>query len=133
MTVISIFQRRNVWRSAAFALFFGLLSPAAFAASCGESATGFDSWLENFKAEAASQGISRSTLASALTDVSYDRKVIGLDRGQRSFKLSFEAFYARRVSNGLIAKGRNLMQTYGSTLSRIEQRFGVPAPVILRA
>ncbi len=31
----------------------------------------------------------------------------------------------------MIAKGRRLMHSYGSTLSRIEQRFGVPAPIII--
>jgi lytic murein transglycosylase len=133
MTALWSVRHRNHWRSAAFAFLLGLLpfAPAASAAGCGQSAAGFESWLESFKAEAAGQGISRATLASALGDVSYDRKVIGLDRGQRSFKLSFEAFYARRVSDGLIAKGRKLMQAHASTLSRIEQRFGVPAPVII--
>ncbi len=38
-------------------------SPAA-AASCGHGADGFDGWLQQFKQEAASQGISRSTIES---------------------------------------------------------------------
>ena len=108
----------------------GLL-PNIAAAECGRDGSGFASWLQQFKAKAAAQGISASTLSSALDGVSYDRKVIGLDRGQRSFKLSFEQFYARRVSGGLIARGRSLMKTHGATLQRIESRFGVPAPVII--
>ncbi|MGB0085546.1 MAG: lytic murein transglycosylase [Rhodomicrobiaceae bacterium] len=124
-------RRRNICQSAVIAFLFILLPPAAFASECGQTAAGFERWLEGFKANAAAQGISRATLASALTDVSYDRRVIGLDRGQRSFKLSFEAFYARRVSNAMIAKGRKLIETYGSTLSRIEERYGVPAAVVI--
>jgi lytic murein transglycosylase len=107
------------------------LVPNIAAAECGRDGSGFASWLQQFKAKAAAQGISTSTIASALDGVSYDRKVISLDRGQRSFKLSFEQFYARRVSGGLIARGRSLMKTHGATLQRIESRFGVPAPVII--
>lgn len=107
------------------------LFPGIAAAECGRDGSGFASWLQQFKTKAAAQGISASTLASALDGLSYDRKVIGLDRGQRSFKLSFEQFYARRVSGGLIARGRSLMKTHGNTLQRIETRFGVPAPVII--
>jgi lytic murein transglycosylase len=108
-----------------------LASAPVVAAPCGSDAGGFAAWLDDFKAEAAGKGISRATLASALDGVTYDRKVIGLDRGQRSFKLSFEQFYARRVSNAMIAKGRGLINTHKATLSRIEQRFGVPAPVLI--
>ena len=79
---------------------------------------------------AAAQGISNATLASALAGVSYDPNVIRLDRSQRSFKLSFEQFYARRVS-GLIARGQRLMGAHQGTLARIEQRFGVPAPIVI--
>jgi lytic murein transglycosylase len=107
------------------------LAPNIAAAECGRDGSGFASWLQQFKAKAATQGISASTLSSALDGVSYDRKVISLDRGQRSFKLSFDQFYARRVSGGLIARGRSLMKTHGATLQRIESRFGVPAPVII--
>src|SRR5687768_15338154 len=78
------------------------LAPTIAAAECGRDGSGFASWLQQFKAKAATQGISASTLSSALDGVSYDRKVISLDRGQRSFKLSFDQFYARRVSGGLI-------------------------------
>jgi lytic murein transglycosylase len=107
------------------------IHPAIAAAECGRDASGFQSWLEHFKAKAAAQGVSARTLASALDGVTYDRKVIGLDRSQHSFKLSFEKFYARRVSGGMIARGRSLMKTHGGTLQRIEQRFGVPAPVLV--
>ena len=122
--------RSSAFRGVLLAACFAAV-PGMAAAECGRDGSGFASWLQQFKAKAASQGISGKTIASALDGVSYDRKVIGLDRGQRSFKLSFEAFYARRVSGGLIARGRSLMKTHGATLQRIESRFGVPAPVLI--
>jgi lytic murein transglycosylase len=107
------------------------LAPATALADCGSDGGGFAAWLERFKAKAAGQGISRATLASALGEASYDRTVIHLDRNQKSFKLSFEQFYARRVGSVLIRRGQSLMRTHKATLDRVEKRFGVPAPVLI--
>lgn len=120
--------RRRAGAIAGVAL--GALSSAALA-DCGNDAAGFAGWLERLKAKAAAQGVSATTLSSALSDVSYDRTVIRLDRSQRSFKLSFEEFYARRVGAALIRRGQTLMQRHRATLDRVEQRFGVPAPVLI--
>ncbi|MFZ1105283.1 MAG: lytic murein transglycosylase [Hyphomicrobiaceae bacterium] len=107
------------------------LAPATAIADCGNNAAGFADWLERFKAKASAQGISKATLASALGGVSYDRTVIHYDRNQRSFKLSFEQFYARRVGSGLIRRGQALMHKHKATFDRVEKRFGVPAVVLV--
>ena len=104
---------------------------SAHAASCGSGGGGFSSWLEQFKRQAAAQGISARTISSALGGVTYDPKVIRLDRSQRSFKLSFEQFYARRVSSSLIGRGRRYMAQHRDLLDRMEKRFGVPAGVVI--
>ena len=103
----------------------------ALAQECGYSGAGFDGWLQRFKGRAAAQGISSSAIDSALSGVTYDPTVIRLDRGQKSFKLSFEEFYARRVNNALIARGVSLMRTHGAMLDRVEQRFGVPREILI--
>ena len=113
------------------AVLLGALPTAVLAADCGHDGAGFAGWLERFKARAAAQGISRATLAAALDGVTYDRTVVRLDRSQRSFKLSFEEFYARRVGPALIRRGQALMRTHKATLDRVEKRFGVPAPVVI--
>jgi lytic murein transglycosylase len=100
-------------------------------ADCGNDGAGFARWLERFKARAAGQGISDRTIASALADVTYDRTVVRLDRSQRSFKRSFEQFYARRVGEVLIRRGRAQMLRHRATLQRIEKRFGVPGAVLV--
>jgi len=106
-------------------------SPTTFAAQCGSSAAGFDGWLQGFKAHAASAGIRAGTISSALSGVTYDPTVIRLDHSQRSFKLSFDRFYALRVDGALIARGKSLMAAHRGTLSAIEQRFGVPGAVVV--
>lgn len=120
------------WKGAAIAcLLLASFGSAAEAAQCGNGPGGFSNWLQRFRLEAAAQGIKSGTVLSALSSVSYDPTVIRLDRSQHSFKLSFEQFYARRVSGGMIKHGRALMQRYRPVLDRIEQRYGVPAPIIV--
>jgi lytic murein transglycosylase len=103
----------------------------ACANECGHDAGGFDGWLAQFKGKAAAQGISQATIRSALAGVTYDPVVVRLDRSQRSFKLSFEQFYARRVDSSLIRRGQSLMRTHQATLDRIEKRFGVQGPILI--
>jgi lytic murein transglycosylase len=103
----------------------------AHAADCGRTGAGFDAWLARYKAKAAGQGISPSTVAQTLSGVTYDPKVVRLDRSQKSFKLSFEQFYARRVSASLLNRGRRLMSRHAGLLDRIEKRYGVPAEVLI--
>ena len=124
------FRKPSRFATAAAALMLAWPAAAALA-DCGNDGTGFSGWLERFKARAVAAGISRSAVESALAGVSYDRTVVRLDRSQKSFKLSFEAFYARRVGSALIRRGQNLMRTHRATLDRVEKRFGVPAPVIV--
>ncbi len=104
---------------------------SAQAASCGNTGAGFDRWLKGFKRSAANQGISKRVLSAALDGVTYHRRVVKLDRSQKSFKLTFNQFYARRVNNALIRQGKRKMQKHAGTLKRIKRRYGVPAPVIV--
>ena len=110
---------------------FAAIPSTGMASECGSGAGGFSAWLTRFKTQAAAQGISASTISSALAGVTYDPKVIRLDRSQHSFKLSFEAFYARRVGGALIGRGRARMRTHSATLQNIERQFGVPGPVVI--
>lgn len=122
--------RRDLRAAVIIAPLAMLLSTGA-AVACGNGPGGFNNWLDDFRGRAASSGISKGTINSALSGVSYDSKVISRDRNQHSFKLSFNQFYARRVSGGMIAKGRGLMKRHASTLAAIEKKYGVPGAVVV--
>ena len=106
-------------------------STAAEAASCGNTGAGFDRWLKDFRKQAASAGISKRVLSRSLDGVKYHRRVIQLDRNQKSFKLSFKQFYARRVNNAMIRRGQAKIKKHAKLFRRIEKRYGVPAPVLV--
>ncbi len=114
---------------AAVGAFFILAAPAS-AQQCGSDGSGFRAWVEAFKDRGASQGLKPATLA-LLDGVDYSSKVISLDRNQKSFKLSFEAFYARRVNNAMINRAKSIWAQNRGLFDSIENRFGVPAPVLL--
>ncbi len=102
----------------------------ALAATCGNSAGGFGTWLAAFKREAAGAGISAKVVASGLSGVSYDSSVIKLDRNQRHFKQSFERFYGSRGAP-LEGVARSRLQQNAALLKKIEGRYGVPGAVIV--
>lgn len=107
------------------------LPHAAHAQSCGNGPEGFDRWIGAYKSRARSQGISANTINHALSGLNYNRRVISLDRGQKSFKLSFQQFYARRVSNSMIRKGHAIIAQRRSLFDQIERRFGVPPEILV--
>jgi len=108
---------------------FAIVAAPTRAAECPRVA--FDSWLETFKQNAAAEGISQATIAAALNGITPDPNVISRDRSQSVFQQSFEQFSTRMISPDRLRKGANMLKRYGSVLERIEDRFGVPAPVLV--
>ena len=104
---------------------------AAYAQACGTTAAAFGPWLEGFKGRARAAGVSQEAIDRGLAGVTYDPQVIGFDRNQKSFGLTFEQFYARRVSNAMISKGRNWIAQNRGLATRLEQQFGVPAEILM--
>lgn len=98
------------------------------AANCGGD---FSIWLSDFKRDAAANGVSQRTIASALSGITPDPHVLSRDRGQRVFRQSFEQFSGRMISPDRMRKGKAMLARHASLFQRIEQRYGVPGPVIV--
>jgi lytic murein transglycosylase len=99
----------------------------AHAASCGNDASGFDNWVQDFKRQAPANGIPASVVNTAFSGVSYNRATIRADRGQKSFKLSFDEFMKKRGGATIISRGKSMKASNASLLANIERRYGVPA------
>lgn len=108
-----------------------LIASPPLMARCGNDGSGFSSWLADFEAQARANGIKQSTIDRALKGVTYDPKVIRLDRSQRSFKLSFEEFYKRRVGSVLIKRAQERLRSHASLFASIEKRYGVPREILV--
>jgi lytic murein transglycosylase len=104
------------------------LTNTATAASCQTG--NFESWLEDFKREAAGQGISHKAISSALDGLTFDDDVLKHDRSQQVFKQTFEQFSGRMISAYRLQMGAKLIRKHAEIYARIEKEFGVPAPII---
>ena len=116
-------------RLTAFAFLFAGLSGPALAAPCGNDASGFSAWVEDFKPEAAAQGLSQGTV-NALNNVSYSKGTIRLDRNQNVFKQSFETFSGRMIPPRM-KRAKSMLNKHASTFASIEQQFGVPKEIVV--
>src|SRR5260370_39285153 len=108
----------------------GLLAASAAPALAAPCGTGtFEAWLEDFKKEAASKGISQPAIQAGLTGVTLDKAILARDHSQAVFNQTFEQFSGRMVPPRL-ARGSNMLKQYGSVLARLEHRYCGPAAAL---
>jgi lytic murein transglycosylase len=119
---------RRSRRAMALAALILTSAAPALAAPCGTGT--FEAWLEDFKKEAVSKGISAAAIQAGLTGIALDKSVLTRDQSQKVFSQTFEEFSGRMVPPRM-ARGSNMLKQYGSVLSRIEQTYGVPGEVIV--
>ena len=91
----------------------------------------FAAWLAAFRRDARAQGIDETTLARALDDVRYLPRVIELDRSQPEFVRPIWQYLDTAVSATRVDTGQERLASHRDTARRMEQRFGVPADIIV--
>lgn len=94
--------------------------PAAFAACLADIGT---------RARAA--GVSDATVDQVLAAIEYQPRVIELDRRQPEFTQTFADYYARRVTQGRVDRGRELLARHRPLLERVQRETGVPPHYIV--
>jgi lytic murein transglycosylase len=121
---------RNVMKAAASLVALTLVAGAAQAATCGNSAKGFQGFIKEFRKEAAAAGVSERGL-SLLDGVEFQPAIIKKDRSQSVFSLSFLKFQDRMVSDYRIKEGRAIIKRNKKLFDAIEERYGVPGEVLV--
>ena len=76
------------------------------------------------------EGVSPRAIAAASHLMVYDQPVVNKDRGQKVFSQTFLEFSDRMVAKHRIDGGIQRIGKNRSLFQRVEQQFGVPAPVI---
>ena len=74
----------------------------------------YDAWLAAFEREAAAQGISQRAIAAAAPYLTYDQRIVNIDRGQRVFTQTFLEFSDRMAAAYRIQRGAALIKTYAA-------------------
>jgi lytic murein transglycosylase len=111
-------------------LLTGVLTQSALAAVCHNTGS-FENWLGQFRKEALAQGISQHAISAAAPYMTYDQRIVNIDRGQRIFQQSFLEFSDRMLAAYRLSHGAALIKRHAGIFAKIEQQFGVPAPVIV--
>lgn len=104
-------------------------SAPSLAASCGNTEQGFSAFLAQVHKSAVAKGISGKALAQ-LDSVRYDAAIIKRDRAQNVFAQSFLQFAGRMATDARVTRGRALIAKNKAVFDAVQQRYGVPAPVI---
>ncbi|MDS9469111.1 lytic murein transglycosylase [Paracoccus sp. MBLB3053] len=91
---------------------------------------GLNSWIEGFKGQARSQGISDATLSFAFRDVVYNPEVVRRSQNQAEFKKSLWEYLENAVSEKRQVNGRAALSQFNSVLSRVEATYGVDKEVV---
>ncbi len=112
------------------ALMLGVLAAGPAAAASCRNTESFASWLAKFKRDALAAGISQRVLDEAAPELVYDPSVIRRDRGQAIFQETFLTFSDKLLGGYRIPNGLKKIKENAHLFARIEQRFGVPAPVL---
>lgn len=105
-------------------------SNLAAAAACGDSARGFDGFLKSIAQEAAAQGVGKRGL-SALRGVEYQPNIVKRDRAQSVFSQAFLEFQSKMITANRVKTGRALLTKHKNLWDAIQQRYGVPGPVLV--
>jgi lytic murein transglycosylase len=110
-----------------------LLSMAAAPALAGPACHGgqdFSQFMQSAAHRAVSEGVPRQAVSSALGIVHFDPDIVRRDRAQGVFAQSFLQFSDRMVAGYRLRRGADELRRRASLFRRIEQRWGVPGPVI---
>jgi lytic murein transglycosylase len=110
---------------------------SSFAAPDPQDAA-FQAYLQTVAAKARAQGIREAAITSVLSGLTYNPRVVALDRAQpggsptsNATPPDFTPYRLSHINAALIAKGRAMYGAVANDASRIEARYGVPAPVLL--
>ncbi len=97
---------------------------------------GFQAYLGILRAQAEARGISRGTIDAVLPTLTFNARVIELDRAQPGADPNaripdFEPYRRTHVDAARISRGRSVYLTQRARLSRIERETGVPESIMV--
>lgn len=105
------------------------MPPPAAPRNC-KTTWAFDTWMRDFRREAAAAGISQRTISLALDGMTPDQGVIARDRKQSFFAQSFLDFSGKLATPNRVTTGRAQIEKNRATFDRAVKQYGVHPAVI---
>jgi lytic murein transglycosylase len=114
-----------------------LQSPAPARIVSARPATGFQAYKAQLAARARREGIREATIAAVIPGLTFNSRVITLDRGQPGGVNNpnayppFAPYRRQHVNDSLISRGQSRFAANAFRLAAIERRFGVEPSVLM--
>jgi lytic murein transglycosylase len=113
-----------------------LSGSVATAQDISSESAGFSAYISVLAQEAARQGVSQRTIMAVIPTLTFDPRVVALDRRQPGADPNapipkFAPYYARHVDSARISAGRIKYQELRPMLERVEQQTGVPESIMV--
>lgn len=114
-----------------------LLALAGMGAPAGaQDEAGFQTYLSTLEQQALAQGVTRATIASVFPTLTFNPRVVQLDRQQPETApnapiSNFAPYKAQHVDNARISRGRTAYSANRGHLERIERETGVPEEIMV--
>ncbi len=108
--------------------------PSAVVTAQSESAATFDGYVQLLSARARREGVSEATIVRMTTGLTFNPRVIALDRAQPGTSPTpppFAGYRAQHVDAARIGGGRATYQSVAGIAGPIERQYGVPAPILI--
>lgn len=90
----------------------------------------FDAWAQALRKEAAGEGVSASAIGAVMDGMTIDPGVIGRDRKQGIFAISFLEFAQKLANPGRVSTSKQQIAKHKAIFDRATKQFGVPPSVI---
>jgi lytic murein transglycosylase len=124
------------WILAATAVLGGCLPMGGSRAVAQASDAGFAAFLDGLRPRAAAMGVRPATLDAVLPTLTFNPRVIDLDRAQPGSDTNaapprFAPYYRAHVDAARIARGRATYDAQRARLARIEAETGVPETIMV--
>ncbi len=91
----------------------------------------FQDWQQELKADSLREGISKQTVEATFKQAKLLPRVIALDRSQPEFISTFLNYLERRVTLGVIERGRDQLSKHQTLLDNVESEYGVPKHILV--
>ncbi len=102
-------------------------TPAAAVPVTCQTTGSFESWLADFRNEAAREGLSPQTISAALDGMTPDPGILARDRKQGFFSQTFLDVVAKLATRNRVQNGMRAIDRHKAIFDRAENDYGVPA------
>jgi len=116
---------------------FAALASLAFGpAAAGAQDLSFDAYMQLVAAKARAQGVGEGAINTVLAGLQPSQRVIALDRGNTTSPSQpgfppLAPYLSSHNTAARIAGGRRMYQQLGSLTTQVQQRYGVPASILV--